>query len=214
VTEVLRVLVQSRFAAVLAGIESTLAVRAVDARPRPDLVRVVRVGDLGRPGHETKPDILVLHGLDQREVTGWPRHSRSAVVLAVGDDCPGAEVLGALRAGVLGVVSIDSDLLSLAEACRGIAAGSAYLSPSAARALGAHLSGEDESRDAAALSLTARETQALRHLAGGRSQADISGLMNITVRTVKHHLGNVYRKLGVHNQHEAVVLAYREGLVV
>ena len=210
--EDLRVLVYSRCAAVLAGIELTLADRT-RGEPRLRPSAVCRLPE-PRPRRGRAPHVLVAHGLDLDELARWPKLSVNAVVLAVGDDWCGAQVLRALRHGVRGVVSIDGDLLSLAEACRRVAGGSAYLSPSVAGALAAHLAGDDAGAAGAALGLSAREVQVLRHLAAGRSQSEISRSMHITVRTVKHHLGNVYRKLGVQTQHEAVVLAYRRGLVV
>ena len=212
-TDDLRVLIHSRCAAVLAGIELTLGDRTAGGA-RLHLVAVSRLPEPDRCGRNPDADVLVAHGLDPRDLARWPRPALRAVVLAVGDDWCGAYVLRSLRSGVRGVVSIDSDLPSLAEACRRVAGGSAYLSPSMAGALAAHLAGEDTAADGSVLGLAAREVQVLRYLAVGRSQTDISGLMNITLRTVKHHLGNVYRKLGVHTQHEAVILAYREGLVV
>jgi DNA-binding NarL/FixJ family response regulator len=111
-------------------------------------------------------------------------------------------------------VSIDTDLPALRLACAEAMAGRPYLSPSLLAALLAHLSGTDGAEPAEPLGLTAREAQVLRHLAGGRSQSDISAVMRISNRTVKHHLGNVYRKLGVHSQTEAIVRAYQHRLVV
>ena len=143
----------------------------------------------------------------------WGRWRRTAVVLAVEGTCCGSEILRAVRAGVVCLVAIDTDLPALGPACLGAAAGRPYLSPPLLSELLAHLAGRADPGMSTRLGLTARESQVLRHLAVGRSQADISRTLRISTRTVKHHLGNIYRKLGVHSQTEAIVQAHRGGLV-
>jgi DNA-binding NarL/FixJ family response regulator len=52
-------------------------------------------------------------------------------------------------------------------------------------------------------SLTPRELEILRLVAGGASNGRIAGQLWVTEQTVKFHLSNVYRKLGVSNRTEA-----------
>jgi DNA-binding NarL/FixJ family response regulator len=66
---------------------------------------------------------------------------------------------------------------------------------------------------AAAAGLTERETAMLRALARGLSNAAISKEFWVTEQTVKFHLTNIYRKLGVKNRTEATRFAYQNGLV-
>ena len=65
---------------------------------------------------------------------------------------------------------------------------------------------------AAAVGLTERETAMLRALARGLSNAAISKEFWVTEQTVKFHLTNIYRKLGVKNRTEATRYAYQNGL--
>jgi DNA-binding NarL/FixJ family response regulator len=65
---------------------------------------------------------------------------------------------------------------------------------------------------AAAAGLTERETAMLRALARGLSNAAISKEFWVTEQTVKFHLTNIYRKLGVKNRTEATRYAYQHGL--
>ena len=65
---------------------------------------------------------------------------------------------------------------------------------------------------AAAAGLTERETSMLRALARGLSNAAISKEFWVTEQTVKFHLTNIYRKLGVKNRTEATRYAYQHGL--
>ena len=61
--------------------------------------------------------------------------------------------------------------------------------------------------------LTARELEILRHAASGNSNRRIAERLWVTEQTVKFHLSNVYRKLGVSNRTEASHLAHMDGLV-
>jgi DNA-binding CsgD family transcriptional regulator len=53
--------------------------------------------------------------------------------------------------------------------------------------------------------LTAREVEILKKVAEGQSNADIATSLWVTEQTVKFHLSNVYRKLGVANRTQAAV---------
>jgi len=61
--------------------------------------------------------------------------------------------------------------------------------------------------------LTARELEILRLAASGSSNRRIAERLWVTEQTVKFHLSNVYRKLGVSNRTEASHLAHMDGLV-
>ena len=61
--------------------------------------------------------------------------------------------------------------------------------------------------------LTAQEFAILVQLVKGARIAEIADILVIAPATVKWHLTNLYAKLGVKNQREAVVLALRSGLV-
>lgn len=61
--------------------------------------------------------------------------------------------------------------------------------------------------------LTDRELSILRLVAEGLSNLDIASKLYVTEQTVKFHLSNIYRKLGVGNRTEATRYAYRNGLI-
>ncbi len=63
------------------------------------------------------------------------------------------------------------------------------------------------------LGLTERELSMLKALARGLSNQAISKEFWVTEQTVKFHLSNIYRKLGVANRTEAARFAYERGLV-
>lgn len=61
--------------------------------------------------------------------------------------------------------------------------------------------------------LTDRELSILRLVAEGLSNLDIASKLYVTEQTVKFHLSNIYRKLGVGNRTEATRFAYRNGMI-
>ena len=72
---------------------------------------------------------------------------------------------------------------------------------------------ETESDSARAAGLTERERSILEALAKGKSNDEIARELWVTQQTVKFHLTNIYRKLGVKNRTEATRIAYQHGLV-
>ena len=61
--------------------------------------------------------------------------------------------------------------------------------------------------------LTARESEVLRLLADGLSQAEIAGRLFISSKTVATHIEHILDKLEVRSRAQAVAFAYREGLL-
>jgi DNA-binding NarL/FixJ family response regulator len=125
-------------------------------------------------------------------------------------------VHAAIRAGASGFLLKDVTPAKLIEAIRIVAAGDALLAPSVTRRLlerfAATLPQGDHSREALA-ALTSRETEVLRLLAGGLSNAEIAAQLVLSEATVKTHISSVLRKLGLRDRVQAVILAYETGLV-
>jgi len=67
--------------------------------------------------------------------------------------------------------------------------------------------------DNSKISLTKREKEVLGGLVEGNSYKAISNNLHISVETVRFHFRNIYKKLHVHSQSEAVVKALKEGLI-
>jgi DNA-binding NarL/FixJ family response regulator len=61
--------------------------------------------------------------------------------------------------------------------------------------------------------LSATELDVLRYVAKGLSNAEVGRVMDLERRTIRTHLGHVYRKMGVNSHVDAVVLALKSGIV-
>jgi DNA-binding NarL/FixJ family response regulator len=129
-------------------------------------------------------------------------------------------VYEALRAGASGFLLKDMRRQELVDAVRIVAAGEALLAPTVTRRLIADVVSRSTARRpdprlaGRLAALTARETDTLRQLARGRSNAEIAAELYVTEHTVKTHVSNLLAKLGLRDRVQAVVLAYESGLVV
>jgi DNA-binding NarL/FixJ family response regulator len=125
-------------------------------------------------------------------------------------------VYAALRAGAAGFLLKDTDPSRLADAIRTVAAGEALLAPQVTRRLVEHyVEGPtpDDGRASMLAELTPRETEVLRLVARGLTNAEIGATGHLAESTVKTHLSRVLTKLGVSSRTQAVILAYETGLV-
>ena len=131
-------------------------------------------------------------------------------------------VYDALRAGASGFLLKDVTAERLFDAVRVIAAGEALLAPAVTRRLigeFAALRPDPEPPRCSPIrarlaALTPRETQVLRLVAEGLSNAEIAQRLVVTEETVKTHVSRVLGKLGLRDRTQAVVAAYESGLVV
>ena len=125
-------------------------------------------------------------------------------------------VYAALRAGASGFLLKDATAAELVAAVRVVAAGEALLAPSVTRRLIADFARQprrDQPPPPALDALTQRETEVLRLIARGLSNAEISGALVIAEQTTKTYVGRILAKLGLRDRAQAVVVAYETGLV-
>jgi DNA-binding NarL/FixJ family response regulator len=125
-------------------------------------------------------------------------------------------VYEALRAGASGFLLKDSTAAELVQAVRVVAAGDALLAPSVTRRLIADFARQprpDPPFPRTLGGLTHRETEVLRLIARGLSNAEISDTLVIAEQTTKTHVGRILAKLDLRDRAQAVVLAYESGLI-
>jgi DNA-binding NarL/FixJ family response regulator len=74
-------------------------------------------------------------------------------------------------------------------------------------------SGASQRADAPGGGLTSREREVLRLLVAGRSNPEIAEALFVSPATVRTHVANIYRKLGVTTRVEAATYAHRHGFL-
>lgn len=113
------------------------------------------------------------------------------------------QVAAALEAGAVGYLLKDSAPETLFEAVRSASAGHAPIDPRVATAL---LPGH-RAQQADAAALSSRERQVLRLVSKGLANKQIARTLGISEHTVKIHLGNVFRRIGVADRTSAAMWA-------
>jgi DNA-binding NarL/FixJ family response regulator len=116
-----------------------------------------------------------------------------------------AQVAGALEAGAVGYLLKDSDPRDVLSAIRSAASGHAPLDPRVARVL------LPSTTPKVSDSLSARELEVLQLVAKGLPNKLIGRNLGITERTVKVHVGHLFRRIGVADRTSAAIWA-RENL--
>jgi len=123
-------------------------------------------------------------------------------------------VFGALRAGASGFLLKTAPADELVRAVRVVASGESLLSPSITRRLVEEFARRPQPAVVTGLDqLTERETEVLRLVARGLSNAEIAAELVVEPSTVKSHVASVLSKLDLRDRVQAVVLAYESGLV-
>ncbi|MFC9091261.1 response regulator [Streptomyces sp. NPDC048231] len=127
-----------------------------------------------------------------------------------------AHVLDAIRAGASGFLVKDGPADSLVEAIHTIASGEAVISPRVTRRLLERFAAlpEPASAPPSLNALTQRETDVLRALSRGLSNAEIATELFVSEATVKTHVAHILEKYHLRDRVQAIILAYDTGLAV
>ena len=121
-------------------------------------------------------------------------------------------VYDALRAGASGFLLKDAPEERLTTAIRVVADGGSLFAPSVTRRLIEEFARRPElPRTDLVYALTERESEVLRLVARGLSNAEIATTLFVTENTVKTHVARILMKLGLRDRVQAVVLAYESG---
>ena len=209
-TKRIRVVVVDDHAVVRSGIEySLMAVKDIE------LIGMASKGaDAVRLCQELQPDV-VLMDMMMPEMDGVTatraliKHCPQTRVIALTSFQEGRLVQKALQAGATSYLLKDVGMEELAAAIRSAAIGQATLAPEAAKALA------DASAEQGALSfdLTEREREVLALIVDGKSNADISEMLSISLSTSRFHVSAILSKLQAANRAEAAALAVKHRLV-
>jgi DNA-binding NarL/FixJ family response regulator len=124
-------------------------------------------------------------------------------------------VFGALEAGASGFILKDTEPDDLVDAVRRLANGYGLVDHAVTRRVITEFARRRPAHSAnveASHQLTARETEIVRLLAQGLSNAEIAKELVIETSTVKSHLGRAMTKIGVRDRLQTVVWAYQNGM--
>lgn len=195
---------QPDFAVVGSAADGAEAVRVCQARD-PDVVLM----DVRMP---------VLDGIEatRRIVAAADAGGRPRILMLTTFDLD-EYVYDALSAGASGFLLKEVTAERLFDAVRVVAAGDALLAPNVTRRLideFARLRPRTTRFADHLATLTPRETEVLRLVAGGLSNTEIAGRLVVGEETVKTHVSRILSKLGLRDRTQAVVAAYESGLVV
>ncbi|HEV7754095.1 MAG TPA: PAS domain S-box protein [Baekduia sp.] len=141
------------------------------------------------------------------------RRAQAIVLTATLDRAAIAE---AIESGAAAALHKSAPLTELADALRRLQAGETLLPLDDVVeliALARRRRQREHDDRAAMASVTPREREILQALAEGRDTNQIAEDLHITVRTQRNHVANILRKLGVHSQLQALVLALRYEVV-
>jgi DNA-binding NarL/FixJ family response regulator len=178
-----------------------------------ETVRVVR---------KLKPKILLLD-LSMPEMTGLETlrelgkqtiQTRTIVVTAaIGK----AQVIELLQMGAHGIVFKHSALQLLLKSIRCVSDGEYWVGRESVsdliHALRRMMPERRTSEAARDFGISSREMQVITHVVAGYTNKDLAGKLEISLQTAKHHLTNIFDKLGVSNRLELVLFAIDHGWI-
>ena len=163
------------------------------------------------------PDVLLLdinmprkNGLEVLQTLKSSKSKVKVLVLTVHNEVE--YLMKAVDIGVDGYILKDSESAELKKAIFSIVEGENYIQPSLIPSLNSKMI--EKNRDEGKIeSLTKRELEVLKLLAVGMYNKEVAEKLNISERTVKNHVSNIFKKIEVTDRTQAAVFAIRNNLI-
>lgn len=163
------------------------------------------------------PDVLLLdinmprkNGLEVLQTLKSSKSKVKVLVLTVHNEVE--YLMKAVDIGVDGYILKDSESAELKKAIFSIVEGENYIQPSLIPSLNSKMI--EKNRDEGKIeSLTKRELEVLKLLAIGMYNKEVAEKLNISERTVKNHVSNIFKKIEVTDRTQAAVFAIRNNLI-
>ncbi len=163
---------------------------------------------------QADPDVILLdinmpnmNGLEALEKIRQKDKNRKVLILTIHNEIE--YLMKAVEIGINGYVLKDSESSVLKKAIFSVYEGESYIEPS----LTPILKNKIIERKAANEVLTKREIEVLKLLAEGLFNKEIAYNLSISEKTVKNHVSNIFRKIGVADRTQAAVYAIRNNFV-
>jgi DNA-binding NarL/FixJ family response regulator len=122
-----------------------------------------------------------------------------------------------VRAGATGYLLKDSDSTQIVKAIQSVYRGESLIHPSVASKILAEFSllAQKKGKKSSWVEhdLTEREITVLRLVADGKTNKEIANALDLSEKTVKNHVRNIFHKLQVYDRTQAAILAIRKGLI-
>lgn len=164
------------------------------------------------------PDVLLLdinmpnmNGLEVLQKIKDSKMKIKVLVLTIHSEVE--YLLKAVEIGVNGYILKDSESAELKKAIHAVMNGENYIQPSLIPVLNAKMIDRDKD-NIKIESLTKRELEVLKNLSYGMYNKEIAEKLNISERTVKNHISNIFKKIEVTDRTQAAVFAIRNNLIV
>lgn len=163
------------------------------------------------------PDVLLLdinmpnmNGLEVLQKIKEKKIKVKVLVLTVHNEVE--YLLKAVDIGVNGYLLKDSESSELKKAILSVVHGEDYIQPSLIPVLNAKMI--DRNKDNVKIEkLTRREMEVLKLLAVGMYNKEVAEKLDISERTVKNHVSNIFKKIEVTDRTQAAVFAIRNNLI-
>ena len=164
-----------------------------------------------------KPDILLLdinmpnmNGIDVLKELKEKNDSLKVLILTVHSEVE--YLVKAVDIGANGYILKDSGSTELKQAINAVIDEGSYIQPNLIPALNSRLINRDMDKEKLA-SLTKREVEILTQVACGMFNKEIAVNLNISERTVKNHISNIFKKIDASDRTQAAVFAIRNNIV-
>lgn len=165
----------------------------------------------------TKPEVLLLdinmpkkNGLEVLQKIREDKIDVKVLILTVHNEIE--YLIKAVDIGVDGYILKDSESAELKRAIDIIMRGESYIQPKLVPMLNNRLVARDIDKDKID-SLTGREREVLIQVANGMFNKEIATALNISERTVKNHISNIFKKIDVSDRTQAAVFAIKNDLI-
>ena len=193
-------------------------VRLLEADPRVQVVGQAVDGlDVIKKVTSLKPDVILMDlkmpNLDGIEATRRvvAEHPEVKILILTTFETD-SYVLQALRAGASGYVLKDAQNDSIVSSILAVISGERVMASAVANRVIDMLSGNSTQKEFYD-GLTAREVEILKLIAMGQANKQIARRLDISEKTVRNHVSNMYEKLHIYDRSQAVLYAVRKGLV-
>ena len=164
-----------------------------------------------------KPDILLLDinmpnmsGIDVLKELKEKNDPLKVLILTVHSEVE--YLVKAVDIGANGYILKDSGSAELKQAINTVIDEGSYIQPNLIPALNSRLINRDMDKEKLA-SLTKREVEILTQVACGMFNKEIAVNLNISERTVKNHISNIFKKIDASDRTQAAVFAIRNNIV-